>query len=304
MLPASRNKDALELRSSILYAIREFFIAQHYLEVETPYLLSTVIPEAHIDPIEVEGRYLHTSPEQCMKMLLAQGFPKIFQICRCFRKGERGGKHLPEFTMLEWYKVDADYKEIMEECEQMVKFVAEKVGLEGEISYGELKVSLSGHWDRITVMEAFERYSEATVEQALEQGKFDELMVSQIEPSLGIKRPCFVYDYPASMSALARLRGEDARFCERFELYIAGLELANGFSELNDPVEQRERFLKELSARRRAGKSTPSMPERFLESLRDMPDAAGVALGVDRLVMLMAGALEIDQVVSFSPEEV
>ncbi len=304
MSPASRNKDALKLRASIIQSIREFFIAHDYLEVDTPYLLSTVIPEAHIDPIEAEGRFLHTSPELCMKMLLAQGFHKIFQICRCFRKGERGVRHLPEFTMLEWYRAGVDYKAIMEECERMVKFVAGRVGPGSEIPYAGSQVMLSGPWERMTVEEAFERYSNASLEDALGQGKFDELMVAQIEPRLGLKRPCFIHDYPASMAALARLCADDPKYCERFELYIAGLELANGFSELNDSVEQRKRFLKEQGARKAAGKPCSPMPEKFLASLGQMPEAGGVALGVDRLVMLMAGAQEIDHVVFFSPEEV
>ena len=274
------------------------------MEVETPYLLTTMIPEAHIDAIEAGGRYLQTSPEQCMKMLLAQGFSRIFQICRCFRKGERGGRHMPEFTMLEWYRAGSDYFDLMDECEAMIRFVAKRVGLGEVIAYGTHEVNLSRPWQRMRVREAMERFGGISLEEVLAHGSFDQVMVESVEPRLGLDGPTFLYDYPASTAALARLSPKDKGVSERFELYAAGIELANGFSELTDPEEQRARFLKEVAEREERGAPVYPMPEQFLKYLERMPESAGVALGVDRLVMFLAGKREIDDVVAFAPEEV
>jgi len=288
----------------MLQSIREFFVERGYLEIDTPQLISTPAPEVHIDAIRAGGRYLQTSPELCMKRLLASGFPKIFQISRCFRTGERGDRHLPEFSLLEWYRTGIDYKALMNECEALIRFVSQRLDMGGKIPYLSNEIDLKKPWQRISVSAAFDRYATTSLKRALEEGCFDQIMVEEIEPNLGMTRPTFLYDYPAAMAALARLKPGNRALAERFELYIAGLELANGFSELNDPVEQRARFERELQIRDAEGKETYPMPERFLRSLEHMPDAAGIALGVDRLAMLFCGALKIDEVVSFTPEEV
>ena len=299
----ARRKPTLWLRAGVLQAIRRFFVEQGYLEVETPCLVPAPAPEAHIDAIPAEGGFLHTSPELCMKRLLACGYPKIFQICPCFRKAERGTQHLPQFTLLEWYRTGADYMGLMEECERMIRRVAAEVGAADGITYRNKKVHLGSPWERITVEEAFSRYASMPWEEALKTDRFDEIMVTRIEPCLGATRPTFLYDYPAPLAGLSRIKAEDPRFAERFELYIAGLEIANAFSELTDPLEQRRRFERDREGRRRDGKTVYPLSERFLEALPIMPDAAGIALGVDRLVMLLAGQPTIDQVVAFTPEE-
>jgi len=292
----------LHSRAVLIQALRTFFIDRGYLEVETPLRIPAPAPEAYILPLTSEGWFLQTSPELCMKRLLAAGIPKIFQICKCFRKGERGDRHLPEFTMLEWYAAQSDYRDLMSDCEALLRHLATALGKAGALEWQGRRIDLGPEWERITVAEAFRRYAPCTVEEALRKDKFDELLVEYVEPHLGMATPTFLCDYPAVLGALARLSPADATVAERFELYVAGLEMANGFSELVDPVEQRARFLAEQEAIRLQGRDPGPMPEQFLAELAAMPQAAGIALGVDRLVMLFAGADDIDQVVAFTPE--
>ena len=238
-----------------------------------------------------------------MKRLLAAGYPRIFQLCHCWREGERGSRHIPEFTMLEWYRAGADYRGLMEETEALIQSVVRRLQWRGRLAYGGRNISLASPWPRIAVGEAFARYAHTTMAAALDQDLFDEIMVRDIEPQLGLDRPTFLYDYPAARGSLARLRTDDPSVAERFELYIAGLELANGFSELNDAEEQRARFLQEEAYRRSLGKRPYALAEKFLDELRDMPAAAGIALGVDRLIMLFVDTTSIDDVLAFPPEE-
>ncbi|UFS70050.1 EF-P lysine aminoacylase GenX [Geomonas sp. RF6] len=295
----SRRRNALAGRCAILQRVRNFFLQKGYLEVETPFRIPAPAPEAQIDAIPSAGWFLQTSPELCMKRLLAAGYPRLFQICRCWRDGERGTLHLNEFTMLEWYAADADYLDLMEECEALVRAAA---GAES-IVYRGATVDLSGRWERISVAEAFRRYTDVSASEALERGLFDELMVERIEPQLGFGSPTFIYDYPASRGALARLKAGEPEVAERFELYIAGVEIANAFSELTDAKEQRERFVAEAALRGAEGKTVYPLPERFLQELPDMPQSAGIALGLDRLVMTILDAERIDDVVAFTQEE-
>ena len=298
-----KRKKALQLRARILRGIRQFFVEKGYLEVETPHRIPTPAPESHIDAMPSGTWFLQTSPELCMKRMMAAGYEKIFQICRCWREKERGSLHLPEFCLLEWYRAGGDYHSLMEECEGLIRFVAEAIGLGEELVFRGHEVDLSEPWERISVNEAFGRYSKTSMTKALEQQFFDEVMVQEIEPNLGIEKPMFIYDYPAQRGALARLKREDPTVAERFELYIGGLELANGFSELIDPAEQRERFRIENRNRQFSGKPTYSMPEKFLTELGGMPPSSGIALGVDRLVMVLLDVGTIDEVVAFTPEE-
>jgi len=187
-------------------SIRDFFADQHYLEVETPHLIPAPAPEMHIEAIPAAGRYLHTSPELCMKRLLAAGFSKIFQITHCFRRGERGGLHLPEFTLLEWYRTGIDYQGLMAECEVLFRYVAQRLGRGGIILYKGREIDLGGPWDRLTVEQAFHRYTSLPLDRALEEQYFDQVLVEEIEPHLGNKRPTFLYDYPATLAALAKLK--------------------------------------------------------------------------------------------------
>jgi lysyl-tRNA synthetase class 2 len=299
----ARRKNALRLRAGLIQAIRQFFIARGYLEVETPHRIPAPAPESHIDAIPSREWFLHTSPELCMKRLLAAGYEKIFQICRCWREGERGSLHVPEFTLLEWYRSDSDYRTLMDECEELVQAVAPSVGLGKRLVFRGQKIDLTGPWKRIPVEEAFHRYTTVSMEEALEKDLFDEVMIREIEPRLGIEKPTFIYDYPSERGALARLKEDYPNIAERFELYMGGLEIANAFSELIDPEEQRRRFELEAAHRRSLQKPVYPMPERFLAELGEMPPSAGIALGIDRLVMVFLNASTIDEVVAFTPEE-
>lgn len=289
----------LHRRAEIIQALRSFFIAGGYLEVDTPLHLPVLIPEANIEPVTSGHSFLQTSPELCMKRLLAAGHSKIFQICKCFRKHERGSRHLPEFTMLEWYRKDSDYRHLMDDCEKLLCFLAERCDFT-DVSAQLLESA--GKWEYLSVSDAFDRYASLSVMQAVHEGQFDLLLVTEIEPNLGVTRPTFLFDYPAELGSLARLKNGDRSLAERFELYVNGVELANGFSELCDAAEQRERFVKERELCRAQGREPGPLPEKFLADLQQLGSAAGIALGVDRLVMLLCGAERIDEVVAFSPE--
>lgn len=293
----------LEKRAFLINCIRIFFTDNNYLEVETPLRLPAIIPEAHIDSLTSENCFLQASPELCMKRLVSQGYDKIFQICKCFRKNERGPKHLPELTMLEWYAKDENYNDLMNTCQALVRYIAQQLKTAGIINYQGIKIDLDRDFQKLSVNESFLKYSDTTMEKAWDNGKFDEVMSFEIEPNLGIDCPVFLYDYPASLGSLAKLKKDNSDVAERFEFYIAGIELANGFSELIDANEQRKRFEKELILRKNMGKKDLPMPEKFLSDLADMPETAGIALGIDRLVMLFCNLPSIDQAVSFTPEE-
>ncbi len=299
----ARRKKALQQRAQIIQSLRQFFILRGYLEVETSHRIPAPLPESYVNAVPSETWFLHTSPELCMKRMLAAGYEKIFQICRCWREGERGGQHIPEFTLLEWYCSGGDYWALMEECKGLIQTIANFIGLGPQITFRDQAISLAEPWEKISVKEGFECYSSTSMTEALERNLFDEIMVQEIEPNLGVKRPTFIYDYPAERGALARLKKGDPTLAERFELYIGGLELANGFSELIDPEEQRSRFQAENAMRQNLGKSVYPIPEKFLDELTDMPPSAGIALGVDRLVMVFLDAETIDEVVTFTPEE-
>ncbi|MBU2490860.1 MAG: EF-P lysine aminoacylase GenX [Proteobacteria bacterium] len=299
----ARRLANLKTRARIVEGIREFFRERGFLEVETPVRIPAPLPEAHIRAMESEGWFLHPSPESCMKRLLAAGSGDIFSLCRVFRAGERGDRHLPEFTLLEWYRARAGYEALMEDCQGLLLHLAGLPGLGPRLSWGGRDLSLSPPWPRTTVTRAFILHAGKSVGQALADGSFDEAMGFSIEPELGREQPEFLVDYPLEKGSLARRKAGHPTVCERFELYAAGLELANGFSELTDPEEQRTRFLEENRVRQAHGLPPCPMPEKFLADLAHMPPAAGIALGVDRLVMLLTGASDIAEVVAFTPEE-
>lgn len=281
---------------------RDFFRSMDFIEVETPLRCPSIIPEAHIDPVKSQGSYLQASPELCMKRLLARGADKIFQICKCFRQGERGRRHLPELTLLEWYAVHQTYEDLMVQCRGLLRHIAQGLGTPGRIVYQDASLDLENAFERMTVAEAFEQFSDRSLNQAIDTGRFDEIISFDIEPHLGMSRPCFLYDYPISMAALSAVHPEKTDIAQRFELYVAGIELANGFTELTDQDLQRKRFEMENELRADRGQAKLPLPEKFLADLAMMPPAAGIALGVDRLVMLFCDAPDIAQVVAFTPE--
>lgn len=298
-----KRHNALRERAKIIQGIRRFFVENGYLEVETPHLIPSPAPEAHINPIACGTWFLHTSPEICMKRLLAAGYDKIFQICRCWREGERGSRHIPEFTILEWYRAGIDYKELMKETEELIYNLSVSINSYDKITYKGKEIDLSIPWERITVEEAFRDYANLSFKEALKKDLFDEIMVESIEPNLGINKPTFICDYPIERASFARPKRDDPSLAERFELYIGGIEIANGFSELTDPYEQRKRFGLENELRRKFSKPVNPLPEKFLDELIEMPPSAGIALGIDRLVMVFLNKDSIDEVVAFTPDD-
>ncbi len=312
----------IKLRARILARIRAFFAAREVLEVETPVLSRAAVTDPNIESFSTlyagpglagEARlYLHTSPEFPMKRLLASGSGPIYQIARVFRQGERGRQHNPEFSLLEWYRPGFGQRDLMREVADLVHEVLSAFVELGDTEY-------------LSYAEAFERYAgidphHATVDElaacaahhgiapvpGLEYERdswLELLLIHKVEPRLGEGRLTFIFDYPASQASLARIRKGTPDLAERFELYINGVEIANGFHELGDGTEQRERFAGELQKRERQGQIAVPMDEMLLAALESgLPDCAGVALGIDRLVMLAAGAAAIDEVLAFALE--
>jgi lysyl-tRNA synthetase class 2 len=295
----ARKRQTLTERARIIQSIRNFFIDRGYLEVETPHRIPANAPEPHIDAVASGACALHTSPELTMKRMLAAGYEQLFQVCRVWREGERGQFHLPEFTLLEWYRAEIDYNALMNECMELLFVLIP----EGKLCRGERTIDLTMPWQKLTVAEAFNQHASMNLDQALASNCFEEVLTSEVEPHLGKEKPTFLTEYPSSLAALARTKPGEPQVAERFELYIDGLELANAFSELTDPEEQRRRFEEDEELRRKAGKAPYPLPEKFLTELEAMPEAAGIALGLDRLVMLITDAKEIDEVVAFTPDE-
>lgn len=324
-------KNNLLRRFQIIQNIRQFFVEEGFVEIETPAIVSSPGLEPHLSALEVictspEGarhkRYLHTSPEYCMKKLLGEGWKKIFQICRVFRDGEISKTHQIEFTMLEWYRAQEDYTKIMQDCEKLIDFLAQNILGSYESGYQNTRIALSPPFERITVSQAMRIYGGVDIEknqdpssllqEAESKGyrfgrpqnySFDEIFfkifLEKVEPRLGNPRPTILYEYPSGMAALARLKPENPLRAERFELYISGLEIANAFSELNDPIEQRRRFSEEQKMRARLGRPVYPIDEDLLKALEKMPPSAGIALGLDRLIMLFCDAASIEEVIAF-----
>jgi lysyl-tRNA synthetase class 2 len=321
-------------RARLGAAVREALGAMGYEEVETPSLVPAPGMEPHIQAFEAafvpEGGgaprplFLHTSPEYAMKRLLAEGFPRTFQLARVYRNGEVSRSHNPEFTMLELYRAGADYEGVMADLEKLVEACARALSPEGSprASRNGAALDLAAPFERLTVAEAFRRHAgvdlapcagdaarlaEAARRAGHDPGPpgeaFDDVffrvMLEAVEPRIGRERPTYLVDWPAPMAALSRVKRDDPRVAERFELYAGGLELANGFTELTDAAEQRRRLEEEQERRRALGRRVYPLDERFLEAVGRMPEAGGVAVGFDRLLMLLTGAEAIEDVLLF-----
>jgi elongation factor P--(R)-beta-lysine ligase len=324
------------MREPVVDAIRTFFKGRGFREVETPLLVRLPGMEPYLEVFETswsdargERRrgFLTTSPEYAMKKLLAAGLGPIFQVCKSFRNGEdASARHNPEFTILEWYRPDADYTTLMEDCEELFRHVARAVdpraGGDGRTYQGQ-RIDLASRWERLSVHDAFRRYAvvdldegeEALLAAARAKGygnapettweqAYHQIFLNEIEPHLGRTTPTILHDYPIAMAALARARLDDPRVAERFELYVAGIEMANAFSELTDASEQRRRLRAEQQERRRLGKTAYDVDEDFLRALAvGLPPSAGIALGVDRMVMFFADVASIRDVLWFPADE-
>jgi len=298
--PPADRKTFLRIRSRILQAIRLFFTERDFIEVETPVCVAAPALEQHIDAQAAGDKYLRTSPELHMKRLLAAGHERIFQVGPCFRKGEQGRMHSPEYTMLEWYRSGADYMDVLVDTRALLVFVFEQAVGGTTFRAGGVDVELLPLWECMTVSEAFLQYAGWDPCRAFDADRFDLDLVGKVEPALPVQRPVVLKDYPAPRAALARCRPGSPPVAERWELYLAGVELANAYSELTDPEEQRCRFRECAGQRGSLGKEVYPPDEAFLAALdAGLPPSGGVALGVDRLVMLACDAGSIDDVRAF-----
>jgi elongation factor P--(R)-beta-lysine ligase len=334
---AARHADVrpfLQARGAITGAVRGWFDEQGFAEVETGILQVSPGNETHLHAprTELTGadgqrtlRYLRTSPEFACKKLLAAGEAKIFELARVFRDRERGDLHLPEFTMLEWYRADATYDAVMADTVVIIAHAAQATGI-GRFSFRGRTADPFAEPELLTVASAFERFAgidllatiseregdRAALAAAAERririreddtwsDIFSKVLVEHVEPNLGQGRLTVLFEYPAPEAALARAKSSDPRVAERFEVYACGVELANGFGELTDSDEQRRRFTAAMDEKQRRYRERYPLDEDFLAALTEMPQASGVALGFDRLVMLASGALRIDQVVWTPP---
>ncbi len=301
----------LRERARACAEVRRFFDARGFVEVHTPLMVPSPGLDVHLDAFEVVGgdrgspRWLITSPEYQMKRLLADGWARIYQIGSAFRRGEVGARHNPEFTMLEWYRSGAGLPEVLRDTEQLVAAVTG-----GGVRLGDRAVQLRPPFECLSVCEAFTRFAGWSRQQTLDAAATDEdlyfrTLVDHVEPGLAsIDRGVFLVDYPVSQASLARVKADDPTVAERFELYVAGVELCNGFGELVDPVEQRKRLLRDQEQRRDRGLPVYPIDERFLDALARVPPSGGNALGLDRLIALSCGTTEIADVIAFVADEI
>src|SRR4030043_689035 len=296
----ARLESNLKRRALIYEFIRDFFKEQGFLEVETPIRAPAIAPEPFIVPFESEGWFLAASPEPHMKRLLAAGYHKIFQFSHCFRKGERGRWHNPEFIMLEWYRQGADYMEIIRDTEKLVTGIAQKLGMKNKIKYRGQEIDVSLPWPRVTVKDAYTKAADWDPVAVNDTERFDMDFVEKVLPRFNKDRPTVLIDYPASQASLARLKVNNPLVAERAEVFIGGLELANAYSELADAKEQAKRFREEIAQIKRERKQQMAMPEKFLEAMVNLSECGGIALGIDRLVMLFCDAASIDDVTAFT----
>ncbi len=337
---SAKHIDRMHKRAAIVDAMRKFFATEKFLEVDTPIAIKAPAPEMHIEapavivhtedrfsvdtsnhgqePSQTQRRFLQTSPELSMKRLLAEGYERIYQIAPVFRDGDYGDMHRPEFRLLEWYRRDASWQQLFDDCENIVLAAAKASGHGQTIRYRGNELSLSTPFKRIKMDEAFVRYAGFSILDHLEvpslRGQlkhinisfedsddwndlFHRVFLSLVEPELlRDGQPIFLTHYPAPLAALAQRCPEDERVSQRTELYIGGVEIANGFGELTDAQEQRQRFEQARLWRSNAGAADYPLDEEFLSSLAHLPPSCGMALGLERLLMVLLGAKTMEQV--------
>jgi len=314
-----------------LDGIKNFFKERGFLEVETPHVVRLPGMEPYLDVFKTtfftqagsqNPMFLITTPEYAMKKILVSGEEKIFQMCKSFRNKETDSElHNPEFTLLEWYRAYASYEDIMVDMEELVQSLAEKMNVIHRINYKGSFVDVSGPWPRVKVKDLFKDYAGIGYEDFEDEEKlraavkekgyevdektsyedvFFSVFMNEIEPKLGFNKPVIVYEYPKKMAALSKECDDDSRYAERFEVYIAGIELCNAFTELNDPDEQKRRLESEQKDRLAMGKENYEVDQSFIAALEfGMPPSGGIALGVDRLVMLLTDTPDIREVMYF-----
>ncbi|MEK7543702.1 MAG: EF-P lysine aminoacylase EpmA [Patescibacteria group bacterium] len=324
------------VREKVIKAIRLFFETQKFHEVETPTLMAHPPAESYLDVFQMTlldrnrkgiSAYLSTSPEVALKKLMTAGLGNCYALTKSFRNMEtQGNLHNPEFTILEFYRVGATYLDIMRDIESLMVFIAQSVHKDSlVVTYQGTSIDLTPPWERLSVAQAFEKYAHVDFEKFLDEKQareiakekgyaveanttweqlYNQILLNEIEPYLGQGRPTILYDFPSSMAALSKKKTSDPRFAERFEFYIAGLELGDCYSELTDWKEQEVRFERELSELRRLGKTVYDYDHDFIEALKvGLPDCSGIAVGVDRLIMLLSDVTDIADTLFFPAGE-
>ncbi|MEK7083836.1 MAG: EF-P lysine aminoacylase EpmA [Patescibacteria group bacterium] len=336
----AKQKQILDLRWNILRAIREFFWSEQFLEVETPLILRLPGQEPYLSPMRLTihdeknqayDAYLHTSPEYTLKKMLAAGYTNIFSLCKTFRDYESfGGLHNPEFTMIEWYRANADFYVLMDDVEKLFDYIVKKLetarppasSLAGEVGRGNWKLKnnsqfLISNFQRVHMRDLWQKYIGVNLDEYLTRETMFELCVKKgytpkndeqyedlfyriflndIEPKLKDLGGVIVHHYPLPMASLSRPSTTDIGYAERMEVYVNGMELANGFSELTDAAEQKKRLEEEQERRKAMGKDDFDIDEDFIEAVGMMPPSAGIALGIDRLVQVFGDCKNIDDV--------
>lgn len=291
----------LRLRADLLSRIRQFFAERNVLEVETPLLCQHAVTDLHIESFQSESRYLQTSPEYAMKRLLAANSGPIFQICKAFRKEESGSQHNPEFTMLEWYRPGFNHHDLMDEMDALLQTILETSSAE-RISYQALflnTLNIDPHSTSLEHLQHCAKQHELTITPTINDTDtlLQILLNHFIEPELGKKAPTFIYDFPASQAALSKINAGKA---ERFEVYVEGSEIANGFHELTNTEEQLKRFESDQKQRKQLNRYVPKIDTQLIKALKHgLPQCAGVAVGLDRLLMVLAKTKNIDDVIAF-----
>lgn len=328
------------VREKVIDAIRNFFKNNGFHEIEVPLLLPAPSTEPFLEVFKTELKddlgnkwdaFLPSSPEFALKKLLAAGSGSIFTITKSFRNGEgRSSRHNPEFTILEWYHTPGDYMDVAKDFEELLLFINKKLNDSNDkplnnLSYQGKEYDLSSPWEKISVAEAFQKYAQIDTETMLDEAKlkkigkqkgyqvneettweeiWNQIIANEVEPKLGLKGPTILYDYPVAQAALSKKKVADPRFAERFEVFMAGLELGNCFSELTDWKEQEARCLADLAERKNLGRTEFPMDRDFIEALKlGMPETGGIAVGVDRLVTLFADVPDIADTLFFPISE-
>ncbi len=324
------------IRENVVRYIRDFFLKEQFHEVDTPILLPSVIPESYLEVFETNlldrnrkkrRMFLSTSPETALKKLLVAGIGNCYSLTKSFRNTETAGNlHNPEFTILEWYRIPSSYTEIMKDCENLINFIQKSLKLSKRFSYQGKPIDLTPPWERISVAKALKKYTNIDFDDITQNGftsdeiikiarnkgyqvsannnweeVFNQIFLNEVEPHLGTHgKPTIIYDYPRPLAAIAKIKEDDARFAERFEFYIAGLELGDCYNESTDIKYLKGKFKEELKALKKKKKTMVIMDEDFLEAMKyPLPPYAGVAVGVDRLVMLFTNSKSISETLLF-----
>jgi len=301
-MESQARNDTLRLRAKLLRAIRFFFDQRGYTEVETPIRVPIPALELHIDAMPSGDHFLRTSPEFQLKQLIADGLHNLYQIGSCFRVGEKGDRHHPEFTMLEWYETPGDAESVMQTTRELLLYIATELQQTSKVSWQGQSIDLAAY-ESHTVSELFKQYAGWDPVERFDPNRFDEDLVNLVEPKLPKDRLVFVTHYPAPLAALAKLHEPKRKTAARWELYLGGIELANAYDELTDAGEQRQRLVDCADDRAELNKPAYEADPAFLAALeRGMPQTGGIALGIDRLMMILADIAKIQAVRALAEE--